>query len=419
MKVLLNHNAVMEKDSYGMTPLLAAAVTGHTKIVEYIIGRDDCQKKQKIDALELLGATYVDKKRDMMGAMNIWKQAMQERNHANIHKPQGIAPHAAYEHAVEAKTFDELDDLISDPDDMRMHALLIRERILGPMHPDTSYYIRYRGAVYADNGEFERCVVLWMYALDMQQRVFDPLSPMTQSSFLSFAELFSFMMTEKGSRKPLEVAFNDMMVVFEKVVNEAERGKEVVQKSNDGKSNYHRLIVIIMHLLKLLCDIQHRMTEEETFRFKKTAYRLVKLNLRGETSYTVLHFACSKATSHVGRHPVCQYPASGVVELLLDVGADPNVDDDAGNTPLHIAAMERPCFGNIIDTLLQAGAHVDTVNHENKNALQLFPPSTVCGLQCPVNYQSLQCLSAQAIRKHNLSYLDVVCARSVAFVDKH
>ena len=43
-----------------------------------------------------------------------------------------------------------------------LQALLVRERILGPAHPDTSYYIRYRGAVYADMGHFERCITLWM-----------------------------------------------------------------------------------------------------------------------------------------------------------------------------------------------------------------------------------------------------------------
>ena len=37
-----------------------------------------------------------------------------------------------------------LEEIISDPDSMRMQALLVRERILGPAHPDTSYYIRYR-----------------------------------------------------------------------------------------------------------------------------------------------------------------------------------------------------------------------------------------------------------------------------------
>ena len=58
--------------------------------------------------------------------------------------------------------------------------------------------IYFRGAVYADMGHFERCITLWMYALDMQQKILEPLSPMTQSSLLSFAELFSFMMSEGG-----------------------------------------------------------------------------------------------------------------------------------------------------------------------------------------------------------------------------
>ena len=49
-----------------------------------------------------------------------------------------------------------LDDLIMDPDEMRTQALLVRERILGPDHPDTTYFIRYRGAVYADMGNFDR-----------------------------------------------------------------------------------------------------------------------------------------------------------------------------------------------------------------------------------------------------------------------
>lgn len=52
--------------------------------------------------------------------------------------------------------------------------------------------------MFADAGDFNRCIALWMYALDMQQANLDPLSPMTLSSLLSFAELFSFM--QKVSR---------------------------------------------------------------------------------------------------------------------------------------------------------------------------------------------------------------------------
>lgn len=64
----------------GMTPLLAASVTGHTHIVEYLIKLPDLvSRKERVDALELLGATYVDKKRDMIGALELWKRAMDDR----------------------------------------------------------------------------------------------------------------------------------------------------------------------------------------------------------------------------------------------------------------------------------------------------------------------------------------------------
>ena len=64
-----------------MTPLLAAAVTGHIHIVEFLISTrsDMVTRKERIDALELLGATFVDKKRDMLGSFKLWKRAMEER----------------------------------------------------------------------------------------------------------------------------------------------------------------------------------------------------------------------------------------------------------------------------------------------------------------------------------------------------
>lgn len=107
-----------------------------------------------------------------------------------------------------------------------------------------------------------------MYALDMQQKMLEPLSPMTQSSLLSFAELFSYMMSEtrqgnqnnpnnsteslagamaadwqngvgqgaggvaavaptgsaRASRSRAPVNFCDIMVVFEKAVKEVKTG---------------------------------------------------------------------------------------------------------------------------------------------------------------------------------------------------
>lgn len=240
------HSTLIRFDA-GMTPLLAAAVTGHNHIVEYLIKHTNLvSRKEKIDALELLGATYVDKKRDMIGALEFWRRAMMERSvksarvsvtqgllrltcryHGDgpkIHKP--TTPKVpAYDNTIEIRRPEELDDLMADPDAMRMQALVMRERILGPAHPDTSYYIRYRGAVYADAGKFNRCIELWNYALDMQQSMLERLNPMTQSSLFSFTELFSFMMGEEGKpttrgRIVPPVEFDELVTVFNKAVTE-------------------------------------------------------------------------------------------------------------------------------------------------------------------------------------------------------
>lgn len=193
MKLLLSHNAKMAPDAYQMTPLLAAAVTGHSAIVEYLLTRPECEPIEKISALELLGATFVDKKHDMLSAYTYWKAALERRRASSLSFGGGEAvpaatttttttssetsgplskertikhnPIEAYDFATEFMNEKELDEIIADPDDVRMQALLIRERILGPTHPDTTYYIRYRGAVYADCGNFRKCILLWLYAL--------------------------------------------------------------------------------------------------------------------------------------------------------------------------------------------------------------------------------------------------------------
>ena len=182
MKLLFAQKARVEKDSYGLTPLLAAAVAGHARIVEYLTTRPDCTHIDHINAFELLGATFVDKKRDIMGASKLWKAAMAERRANGIEVPHLSQANLvlAYGNAVEPRSAGELAELILDPDAVRMHALIVRERVLGPGHPDTAYYVRYRGAVYADSGDFARCILLWMHALDMQRKHFDALSPATQ-----------------------------------------------------------------------------------------------------------------------------------------------------------------------------------------------------------------------------------------------
>uniref|UniRef100_A0A8V5GXY6 Uncharacterized protein n=1 Tax=Melopsittacus undulatus TaxID=13146 RepID=A0A8V5GXY6_MELUD len=421
----------MEKDGYGMTPLLAASVTGHTNIVEYLIQgglqqeevagsqNGTCASEAAVEALELLGATFVDKKRDLLGAHKYWRRAMELRCEGGqyLPKPEPRQLVLAYDYSREVSSLEELEALITDPDEMRMQALLIRERILGPSHPDTSYYIRYRGAVYADSGNFERCINLWKYALDMQQGNLEPLSPMTASSFLSFAELFSYVLQDRSKGTlATHLGFSDLMGVLSKGVREVERalvhGKDPVVDS----AQFTKTLAIILHLVFLLEKVE--CTPEQEHQKRQAIYRLLKCSPRAKNGFTPLHMAVDKDTTTVGRYPVGKFPSLHVVNLLLECGADPDSRDYDNNTPLHIAARNNCPL--IMSALMEAGAHMDATNAFKQTAYELLDEKLLTkSMMQPFNYITLQCLAARALDKHKIPYKGFIPEELEAFIELH
>ncbi|GAB6018764.1 hypothetical protein CHUAL_000433 [Chamberlinius hualienensis] len=427
MKLLLQNGAKMDVDSYGMTPLLAASLTGHAPTVEYLINLPFCSRGNKINALELLGATYVDKQRDMLGALKYWRRAIEDRINSDeedclrLHDPLASV---AYGNAKEIVDLKQLETLAADPDEMRMQALLIRERILGPAHPDTSYYIRYRGAVYADAGNFDRCILLWMYALDMQQKILGPLSQMTQSSLLSFAELFSFMVSEVKNRtiRVPPVKFDDIMAVFVKAILEVEVSichMDRIPIAERDSTHFNRTLIIVMHFVCLLARLQPTMSDKENWRFHKVLYKFIHLNPRGRNGWTPLHLACSSDSSLAGRYPLSSFPSYEVIKLLLEVGASLQDVDYDHNTPLHIVASSKPYNQDVIKLLLNHGAHVDACNLERKSFLNLIAGEIMCDVLNPLDYRSLQCLAASVIVEHGIPYELVIPHKLIDFVKMH
>ena len=95
----------------GLTPLLYACDYCAIEIVEYLIKRPECTKKQRIAALELLGATVANyKSRDINKAFSYMKRAMEMRYEDSAHPllKKKMEPVEAYQNRKESQTLEEL-----------------------------------------------------------------------------------------------------------------------------------------------------------------------------------------------------------------------------------------------------------------------------------------------------------------------
>ena len=166
---LLALGASQRPNNRGLTPLLYACDFCSIEIVEHIINRPECTKEQRIDALELLGATIAnDKFRDIKKAFSYMKRGMEMRYEDLAHPllKKKMEPVEAYQNRKESQTLEELALLEGDDHAIGMEGLIIRERILGSDNPAILCEIRFRGDVLADSEEYELCFGLWKRAME-------------------------------------------------------------------------------------------------------------------------------------------------------------------------------------------------------------------------------------------------------------
>lgn len=78
-------------------------------------------------------------------------------------------PVPAYENCIECQTLQDLEAIQRNQNALHMESLSIRERVLGKHNPEVPHPVIFRGAVFADNARFDRCIELWLHALNLRQ----------------------------------------------------------------------------------------------------------------------------------------------------------------------------------------------------------------------------------------------------------
>lgn len=377
---LLSHGALQLQNVHGLTPLLLASNHCKIKLVEYFIERPECTKEQRIDALELLGATIANDPEhyDIKKAFCYLKRGLDERFKDRLHPllKRQMDPLEVYENRKESQTLEELVLLKGDDHAMHMEGLIIRERILGTDNTMLRSPIRHRGAEFADSGDFNPCVSLWCHALKITRRC----NESAREDLEDLASLFAQILSEKRvlNIKFIEEVFEQLVLEFERLTEELEKGKYQIKRVDAiaMEEQLERLTYCALYLLMMSTKITQP-KKDERLRSLGFLKRLINLDPCNRDKDTLLHLAASynTAITDLNVRSVCKFPCVKTMTLLLLGGSDVNAVNSKGDTPLHVAVAFKPSSKEtdtlkaMLELLLNSGADPRLENTDGLTAI--------------------------------------------------
>ena len=373
---LLALGASQLPNGLGLTPLLYACDEGSIEMVEHIINRPECTKEQRIDALELLGATIAndDECRDTEKAFSYMKRGMEMRYedpaHPLLKKKMELVE--AYQNRKESQTLEELAMLEGDDHAIGMEGLIIRERILGPDNLATLPNMVHRALFLAESEKYELCNGLLLRGLEKTMNINVVTITTTFLAILTF--VFGGMVQNSILLSPIYIED-----AFEKLVAASEKRKEKL-KSKNSQEEQEKTLYCALCLLMI-----HTRVKGQNANMTDFLQRFLCLNPRTNDGNTLLHLAAWHETpiflnadqeAEDRLQSVCKLPCVETMKLILHAGCDVNAVNTEGNTPLHLAVTFKPAdpeevviLSEMLLLLLEIGADPKLANKNGQTPL--------------------------------------------------
>ena len=372
---LLALGASQLPNNLGLTPLLYACDKCSIEMVEYLINRPECTKEQRIDALELLGATIAnDKSRDIKKAFSYMKRGMEMRYEDPVHPllKKKMEPVEAYQNRKESQTLEELALLEGDDHAIGMEGLIIRERILGPDNLATLPNIVHRAGVLGESEKYELCIGLLLRGLEKTMNI--NVVTITTEFLAVLIFIFGEMVQNSILLSP-----NYIEDAFEKLVAASEKQTEKL-KSKNSQEEQEETLYCALCLLMI-----HTKVKGQNANMTDFLQRFLRLNPRTNDGNTLLHLAAWHETPvftyddqevEDAMQRLCKLPCVETMKLILHAGCDVNAVNTEGNTPLHLAVKFKPAdpeevviLSEMLLLLLDIGADPKLANKNGQTPL--------------------------------------------------
>ena len=213
--VLVNAGASRLCNGRELTPLLLACNDCYVTMVECLIKQPGMTKEEKINALELLGASILiecvckeefDHGSDIEEGLMYIKRGMIERfsDPSDPLLKRQMEPVEAYQNRKESQTLEELVQVEDDEDAVIMEiSLVVRERILGRNTEDLLEPIRFIASYYEDD-DFPTSARLYRHAMKIAQHC-------SQSAVCDLSNITSVLENWLESDLPKDDAFIELL----------------------------------------------------------------------------------------------------------------------------------------------------------------------------------------------------------------
>ncbi|XP_065348180.1 protein fem-1 homolog C [Cloeon dipterum] len=442
-KLLLAYGAnPFYRSRYNDDALQTACLKGATLIFDLLVDSYSYPYERIADALELMGSTYLDEHNDTQMALYYWERATDLRNMYSLYPKNRVTPHsqqlasakAAYNGSTEFETEEDLRSISLDVDEMRIQSLLVCERILGVKHKDLLFRLMYRGAAYADALQYQRCIDLWRYALEVRVEkdsiLFNDTCFTAQALvrlYLDLHERRAGNQNQQWGQQPAhfneQLKFSDVYnttLVIVRELNCSKRLLAVEPVYKRQQESFDRILKCLTHLIHLLIAISE--SEADRSATRELVREAVKCDPRSSHGDSLLHLVATRnntiKSTYFADDSGYVFPSAAVARLLVECGANIVSRNYRHCTPLHFVALPANYNQEFVKLLLDNGAHIDHQNNLGETPAAALMANPVCTLPL-MKHTSLKCLAASVVVNHKISYLGIVPTTVAHFVRRH